>query len=134
MYVAVVEYAHPYSRCGYGADLYDRTRKGEVSSDGECRNRSGITCVLSQDSWVCPDSLKDLNADRDYFIGSIIAHEFLHPFGIDAADLNQDHFASTSCIKRGGVTAAQADAVMNDVWEAQVNLGFCPDVFARFRR
>ncbi|MDP3047586.1 MAG: hypothetical protein Q8O07_08925 [Chloroflexota bacterium] len=64
---------------------------------------------------------------------TIIIHEFLHPFGIDP-DMNLDHYASTSCFKRGGVTAAQQAAVITDLYESQYYHGMCPDVFARFKR
>ena len=134
VYLAVVEYNHPYAQCGYGTPG-GQTRLSAVSINGECRNRAGIACVPSGDRWVCPDSQKDLYADHDYFVASIIVHEFLHPFGIDPTDLEMDHYAATGCQKRGGVTAEQYKVLVNgDLYDAQLYLSLCPDVFARFRR
>ncbi len=132
IYVAVVEYHHPYSQCGYGVPG-GTTHISDVSVGGECRNRAGVACVQSGERWVCPDSLKDLNADLDFSTASIIIHEFLHQFGIDP-DMNMDHYASIPCVQRGGVTAAQATAVITDLYEAQYYHSMCPDVFPRFKR
>ena len=64
---------------------------------------------------------------------TIIIHEFLHLFGIDP-DMNMDHYASTVCVKRGGVTAAQQAAGITDLYESQYYHSMCPDVFPRFKR
>jgi hypothetical protein len=132
VYVAVVEYHHPYAQCGYGqAGSPDRV--SIVSLGGECRNRSGLVCVQNGERWSCPGMLNDLNSDPDFMTATIIIHEFLHPFGIDP-DMSMDHYASTSCAKRGGVTAAQMTAIGTDLYDAQWYHGMCPDVFPRFKR
>lgn len=134
VYLAVVEFQHQYARCGYG-DPNNTARQGAVSIDGECFNQAGVTCVQSGDLWVCPNSLQDAFRDHDLFLAMMIDHEFTHPFGIDPVDLNLDHFAASSCTKRGGVTQAQYDAVMaGDRYDAQRYLGLCPDVWPRFHR
>lgn len=134
VYLAVVEYNHPYAQCGYGTPG-GQTRVSPTAINGECRNRTGVTCVPSGDRWTCPNTQNDLYADHDYFIASIIVHEFIHPFGIDPTDLEMDHYGATGCQKRGSFTADQYKALANgDLYEAQLNLGLCPDVFARFRR
>jgi hypothetical protein len=132
IYVAVVEYHHAYAQCGYdipGSPI----RVSAVSLGGECRNRAGVVCAPNGDRWTCPDMMHDLNSDPDFMTASIIIHEFLHPFGIDP-EMNNDHFASTACVKRGGVTEAQANAVLTDLYESQYYHSLCPDVFPRFKR
>jgi hypothetical protein len=134
VYLAVVEYHHQYARCGYG-DPNTTTRQSPVSINGECFNQAGVACVQSGDLWICPTSLNDLFRDHDFFVANMIDHEFLHPFGIDPVDLNLDHYASSSCKARGGVTQAQYDAVMaGDRYDAQRYFGLCPDVYPRFHR
>jgi hypothetical protein len=132
IYVAVVEYHHPYAQCGYDVPG-SPVRISAVSLGGECRNRDGMVCVQSGDRWTCPDMLHDLNSDPDFMTSSIIIHEFLHPFGIDL-ELNNDHYASAACIKRGGVTEAQATDLITDLYESQYYHSMCPDVFPRFKR
>jgi hypothetical protein len=132
IYVAVVEYHHPYAQCGYDIPG-SPVRLSDVSLGGECRNRPGLVCVQTGERWTCPGMLNDLNSDPDFMTATIIIHEFLHPFGIDPV-MNMDHYASTSCIKRGGVTAAQVTAIITDLYDSQWYHGMCPDVFPRFKR
>lgn len=129
VYVAVLDFDHPYARCGYN-DAGNRV--SDVSVGGECRGRPGFPCTRKTSGraeWMCADSVNDLYADHDYFTASTIIHEFVHPFGIDANE-NFDHYGTPACVQRGGVTQQQA----GDLRLAQLNFGLCPDVFPRFRR
>ena len=123
VYVAAIDFFHMYSRCGYD-DAGNRI--GTVSANGECRNRAGIACVDNGRYWTCPDTLGDLYAQPDYFIGATIVHEFLHPFGSEGA---LDHWGAPPCVNRGGMSAA--DATNSPL--AQQNYGMCPDLYPRFR-
>jgi len=125
IYIAVVEFDHPYARCGYNDNL---VRVSDVSIGGECFNRPGTPCVAKGSAWVCSTALADLYMDSDYFTASTIVHEFLHPFGINT-DENLDHYGTPACMARTGMTSAQA----SDRREGQLNCGLCPDVFARFK-
>ena len=125
-YIAVIDFFHKYSRCGYNSQ---GDHVSNVSFGGECRNVSGLQCVLRSDGayWVCPGSPSDLYADQDYFIGSSIVHEFMHPFGPAG---NGDHYGTPTCTARTGMSAAdQANLVL-----FQQNYGMCPDVYPNFKR
>ena len=125
IYIAVIEFDHPYAKCGYGdSDVHTSS----VSIGGECFNRPGTPCVAQGSAWVCSTALADLYMDHDYFTASTIVHEFLHPFGIDT-NATLDHYGTPACIARTAMTSAQAA----DRHEAQLNCGLCPDVFARFK-
>jgi hypothetical protein len=126
IYIAVVEFDHPYARCGYDDS---GNHVSGVSIGGECRNRPGTQCVQKGSRWMCANALNDLYANSDYFTATTIVHEFLHPFGIDANE-NFDHYGTPTCIQRTGMTQAAA----LDIVLAQQNAGLCPDVFARFHR
>lgn len=122
-YLAVVDFFHMYARCGYDGS---GNHISDVSSGGECRNRSGLTCVNNGRYWTCPDVLTDLYADPDYFTGCSVVHEFLHPFGTEG---NYDHYGTAQCTARTGMS--QADA--QDLRLFQQNCGMCPDLFQKFR-
>ena len=129
LYIAVIDFDHPYAVCGYDAQ---GNHVSNVSLGGECRNRPGTPCVQrpsGRAQWTCAGTESDLYADHDYFTACTVVHEFLHPFGIDA-DANRDHYATPECVARTGMTSSQA----SDLRAAQVNCGLCPDVYARFRR
>jgi hypothetical protein len=131
IYIAVVEFDHPYARCGYDTE---GRRVSDFNTQGECRNAAvGSQRCVSRGSGraetMCPNSLNDLYADHDRFTACTVAHEILHPFGIDP-NANLDHYGTPSCVSRTGMTAqAAADLVL-----AQENCGLCPDVFARLTR
>jgi hypothetical protein len=125
VYLAVVDILHKYARCGYAAD--GETRIGPTSSGGECRNRSGLLCVDNGRYWQCPDSLGDLYSLGDRFAACTVVHEFMHPFGSEG---NFDHYGTTQCTQRTGMSAAQA----TDLRRFQEHCGMCPDVYANFRR
>lgn len=122
-YLAVVDFFHMYARCGYD-DAGNRF--GDTSSGGECRNRSGLTCVDNGRYWTCPDALNDLYADPDYFTACSVVHEFAHPFGSEG---NFDHYGTGQCIARTGMS--QADAA--NLQMSQQSCGLCPDVYRQFR-
>ena len=122
-YVAVVDFFHLYARCGYDSRL---NRVGRASRGGECRGVEGLICVDNGRYWMCPDSTDDLNADRDYFIGSAIVHEFVHPFGMLGDD---DHWGTPECTARTGMPPEQ----VVDRRLFQESLGMCPDLFPKFR-
>lgn len=126
VYVAAVEFDHPYARCGYD-DAGNRI--SDVSVGGECRNRPGSPCVQRGTRWMCADSTGDLYADADYFTACTVVHELLHPFGFEANG-NLDHYGTEPCRQRTGMTAAEA----GDLRLGQLNCQMCPDVYARFRR
>jgi hypothetical protein len=129
LYIAVIDYEHAYSRCGYDAQ---GNRISNVAIGGECRNRAGTPCVQRRSGraeWTCAGSEGDLYADHDYFTACTVVHEFLHPFGFESNG-NLDHYGTPQCIARTGMTAAQA----GDPRLAQESCGMCPDVFTRFRR
>ncbi len=119
-YVAVVDMAHLYAKCGYDRRMNHVSTR---SRGGECRGAEGLVCVDTGASWMCPDSVRDLNADRDYFLGCAIAHEFVHPFGALGDD---DHYGTPQCTARTGMTAATAA----DRRLFQESCGMCPDLFA----
>lgn len=123
-YVSVVDFFHRYARCGYD-DAGNRI--GEISSGGECRNRSGLACVDNGRYWMCPDARTDLYADLDYFTACSVVHEFMHPFGSEG---NFDHYGTSQCVSRTAMS--QADAQSLPLF--QQSCGMCPDVYGRFRR
>jgi hypothetical protein len=122
-YLAVVDFFHKYSRCGYD-DAGNRI--GDRSSGGECRNVPGLMCVDNGRYWTCPNALTDLYSDPDTFTACSIVHEFMHPFGREG---NFDHYATPQCIARTGMS--QADA--RNLALAQQSCGMCPDVYAQFK-
>lgn len=122
-YLAVVHFFHLYARCGYDSA---GNRVSNRSTGGECRNRTGLTCVSNGRYWMCPDAVDDLYADADYFTGCSVVHEFMHPFGTDG---NFDHYGTTQCMSRTGMS--QADA--QNVALFQQNCGMCPDLYGKFR-
>jgi hypothetical protein len=121
-YLAVVDFFHKYARCGYD-DAGNRIRS--TSGGGECRNRSGLTCVDNGRHWTCPDALTDLYADPDYFTACSIVHEFLHPFGREG---NFDHYGTAQCTSRTGMS--QAD--VQNLALFQQSCGMCPDLYGQF--
>ncbi len=123
-YVAVVDFFHLYAKCGYDSRL---KHVSPFSRGGECRGVEGLLCVDNGPYWTCPDSTMDLNADREYFIASVIVHEFIHPFGRLG---DEDHYGTPQCRARTGMTSEGA----TDRRLSQENLGMCPDLFPRFRR
>lgn len=122
-YLAVVNFFHLYARCGYDNS---GNRIGETSSGGECRNRSGLTCVNNGRYWMCPDAVNDLYASSDHFTACTVVHEFLHPFGPEGAF---DHYGTAQCRARTGMSPAEAQ----DLARFQQNCGMCPDLYDRFR-
>ncbi len=122
-YLAVVDFFHKYARCGYDS-AGNRTR--DRSGGGECRNRSGLTCINNGRYWMCPDALNDLYADPDYFTGCSAVHEFMHPFGTEG---NFDHYGTAQCVARTGMS--QVDAQSTALF--QQNCGMCPDLYGKFR-
>ena len=126
VYVAVVRLDHPYARCGYD-DAGNRI--SDVSVGGECRNQPGTACVARGDRYMCATAVNDLYAQPDVFPASTFVHEFMHPFGFEANG-SQDHYATSQCIQRSGMSPQQASSVT----DFQQNYGMCPDVYPRFRR
>ena len=123
IYVAVIDAFHKYAACGYDS----RGRHVSATSrGGECRSHRGLTCVDNGQYWMCPDSTTDLNADREYFLGCDIVHEFMHPFGEIGDD---DHFGTEQCTARTKMSPSDA----GDRKLFQQNCGMCPDRFARFK-
>jgi hypothetical protein len=124
VYVSAIHYEHMYARCGY--DTTGTIRIGDKSANGECRNQSGLTCVNNGKFWECPDVRNDFYAQPDVFTASSIVHEFMHPVGTAG---NSDHYGTSTCTNRVGMTAAEAA----DHGRFQWHLGMCPDLFLRFR-
>ena len=124
--IAAVDFSHKYARCGYN-DQGDRV--SNTSFGGECRNSTGLMCVLRTDGayWVCPNSLSDLYAEQDYFIAGTFVHEFMHPFG---AAGNNYHYGTALCAARTGISAGDAANLV----PFQRSFGMCPDLFLNFRR
>ena len=123
-YLAVSNYSHIYSRCGYDNQ---GARIGERSANGECRGQSGLICVDNGRNWVCPNSQADLYAEDDYYAACTIVHELAHPFGPAG---NDDHYGTPQCRSRTGMSATQA----GDVRLSQSSCGLCPDVYAAIHR
>lgn len=123
VYVAVIDGFHKYAACGYDGR---GNRVSATSRGGECRSHRGLTCVDNGQYWMCPDSTTDLNADRDYFLGCDIVHEFIHPFGTIGDD---DHYGTPQCTARTGMSPAEA----GDRKRFQESCGMCPDLFAQFK-
>lgn len=123
IYVAVIDDQHKYAACGYDnrGNHISATSRG-----GECRGTRGLTCVDNGQYWICPDSTADLNADRDYFLGCDIVHEFVHPFGEIGDD---DHYGTPQCTARTNMS--RADATDRKLF--QQNCGMCPDLFTKFK-
>ena len=90
-YLAVSNYSHIYSRCGYDDQ---GVRIGERSANGECRGELGLMCVNNGRNWVCPNSLTMLYAEDDYYAACTIVHELAHPFGPAG---NDDHYGTPQC-------------------------------------
>lgn len=124
VYVSAIDYEHKYARCGY--DTTGTIRIGDKSANGECRNQSGLTCVDNGRFWECPDVHNDFYAQPDVFTASSIVHEFMHPVGTAG---NSDHYGTSTCTNRVGMTAAEAA----DLGRFQWHCGMCPDLFLRFR-
>jgi hypothetical protein len=123
-YLAVQDFFHIYSRCGYDAR---GNRISDRSANGECRNQTGLLCVNNGRNWVCPDTLNDLYAEDDYYAACTIVHELAHPFGPLG---NLDHYGTAECTARTGMTPAQA----SDRRLFQESCGLCPDVYRNIRR
>ena len=131
IYVAVVEFDHPYARCGYDSQ---GVRVSDFNTQGECRNSPvGSQRCVSRGSGraetTCPNTAGELYADHDRFTACTVVHEILHPFGIDP-DANLDHYGTPSCVARTGMSAQTA----GDLALAQQSCGLCPDVFPRLTR
>jgi hypothetical protein len=124
VYLAAVHWDHKYGRCGY--DTTGQVRISDRSANGECRNRSGLTCVNNGRFWECPDVAGDLYAQPDVFTASSIVHEFMHPFGSAG---NNDHYSTPVCRARIGMSAEASV----DIRLSQEYCAMCPDVFLRFR-
>ncbi|HET7218775.1 MAG TPA: hypothetical protein VFJ02_12045 [Vicinamibacterales bacterium] len=122
-YLAVIDFFHKYSACGYD-DAGNRV--SDRSIGGQCRNRPGLVCVDNGRYWTCPDALNDMYSNPDTFTACSIVHEFMHPFGSEG---NFDHYGTAQCIARTGMS--QADA--RDLALAQQSCGMCPDVYRQFR-
>jgi len=124
VFLSSVHYEHKYGRCGY--DTTGANRIGTVSGNGECRNRSGLTCVNNGVFWECPDVRADWYAQPDVFIATVIVHEFMHLVGFAG---NDDHYGTETCKTRVGMSAGTA----GDTTQFQWHCGQCPDLFQRFR-
>jgi hypothetical protein len=123
LHVGVIDFTHPYSRCGYD-DAGNRV--SDFSVGGECRNHPGVSCVRrpsGRAEWTCPDTGDDLYSDHDYFVGCNMVHEFMHAYGFES-DGNLDHWATPPCLAR---------SPLNAMGNAQDYCGMCPDVYPRFR-
>lgn len=123
VYVAVVDMLHKYAKCGYDDS---GKRVSPYSRGGECLGKRGLTCVENGRQWSCPGTTGDLNAEPDYFMGCIIVHEFLHPFGALGDD---DHFRGPTCAARLGLTSGES----RNERRAQEACGICPDLFPLFK-
>jgi hypothetical protein len=123
-YLAVMDFDHKFSRCGY--DSTGTTRVSDRSAGGECRNQPGLVCVDNGRYWQCPDSLTDLYSQPDHFPACTIVHEFMHSFGTAG---NQDHYGTAECTARTGMSSSAA----TNRSLFQQHCGMCPDVYLNFR-
>lgn len=123
VYVAVIDFAHKYARCGYNNR---GVRVSDVSRGGECRGERGLQCVDNGRYWQCPATLEDPNSNFDYFMGCVIVHEFAHPFGTEGDD---DHYRTPVCAARMGFTPAQSA----DERAGQLSCTMCPDIYGRIK-
>lgn len=124
--IAVANRYAKYAACGY-----DETgeKVSDVSSNGECRNQTGVPCTEKNGYSMCADAVNRLYASTEnYFISSTIIHEFMHPYGY--MDVYQDHY-NDICAQRMGWQPL-------DWWSEEVLLdselynGICPDIYPMF--
>lgn len=117
--VSVSAWKHQFGMCGY-----DSTGKhiSSVALPGQCRNRSGVQCILQNEYYQCSDEemLTSFYGRNVYgFSAGIAVHELMHQFGRNG---NLDHYGSGECAGLGAT----------DLHASQEYVGICPYVFDRF--
>jgi hypothetical protein len=92
VYIAVVDWDHYYSRCGYDEE---GNQVRDVSANGECHNMNDVPCVWNGEYSICESALHHPYAVPGEFRVATIIHEFLHPFGVNG---NLDHYGTAVCV------------------------------------
>ncbi|MFH1170495.1 MAG: hypothetical protein V1704_02960 [Candidatus Vogelbacteria bacterium] len=122
IYIAVVDWNHMFSKCGYdSSDPQNPRHISNVSIGGECQNTPGTACIFKDGYYRCnvDESLNSPYAVPGVFVASTVIHELMHQFG---GDWIYDHYGSTKCVMPTITPYAFEEFT-----------GICPRVFENFK-